>query len=237
MEAAKSEEESEVETRQFLFCNLDVILLTISILLSSVTMHRSEMKICLKESTALLSSSFPNASWICFAFSLQKVAENFLSHLTDVEKFLNEYITLRTTAHLRKVKVEKLEEMVKQHAQPQHAPSAMNNFTPAMPNRVAPYPPAMGPGNPLSTVPPPYAQMTPNSWGVPMPYPPANGSYAMPNPTFLPRWVHLTVPETLCAGKSSLVRKNIKTTSARFVLFMRKKHYILVSSEPVCYSR
>lgn len=117
----------------------------------------------------------------------EKVAENFLSRLTDVEKFLNEYVTLRTTAHLRKVKVEKLEEVVKQHAQPQHAPSAMNNFTPAMPNRVAPYPPAVGPGNPLSTVQPPYAQMTPNSWGVPMPYPPANGSYAMPNPTFLPR--------------------------------------------------
>lgn len=115
------------------------------------------------------------------------MAENFLSRLTDLDKFLAEYVALRTTAHLRKVKVEKLEEMVKQHAQPQHAPSAVNNFAPAIPNRAAPYPPAMGPGNPLSTVPLPYAQAMPNSWGASMPYPPANGSYVMPTPTFLPR--------------------------------------------------
>lgn len=117
----------------------------------------------------------------------EKVAESFLSRLTDVGKFLDEYVSLRTTAHLRKVKVEKLEEIVKHQTQPQHTLSAVNNFTPPMPSRVAPYPPAMGPCNPPLANVPPYPQMTPNSWGTPMPaYPPANGSYAMPSPAFHP---------------------------------------------------
>lgn len=109
----------------------------------------------------------------------EKVAESFLSRLIDVDKFLSEYISLRTTAHLRKVKVEKLEEIVRQPTRPQATSSAMNNFTPAIPSRVAPYPPAVGPGNqPLGV--PPYLQTTPNNWGTQMPYPPANGSYALP---------------------------------------------------------
>lgn len=122
----------------------------------------------------------------------EKLAEDFLSQQTDVEKFLNEYTTLRSTAHLRKVKVEKLEEIVRQQNQPHHAaPPMANNFVAPVPSRMAPYPPAVGPGNPppLAAV-PPYPQMGPNSWGgMQMPYPPANGSYAMPphHPTGYPR--------------------------------------------------
>lgn len=117
----------------------------------------------------------------------EKAAEGFLSQLTDLEKFLGEYVTLRTKAHLRKVKVEKLEEIVKQqNQQPQYASPAANIFAP-VPSRAAPYPPAMGPGNPPLPTIPPYPQMTPNSWATQMPYPPANGSYAMPNPAGYPR--------------------------------------------------
>lgn len=133
-----------------------------------------------------------NCALLIFLFLLQKVSESFLSRLVDVEKFLNEYVSLRTTAHLRKVKVEKLEEIVRQPTRPQATSSALNNFTPAIPSRAAPYPPAMGPGNQGLGV-PPYPQMTPNSWGTQMPYPPANGSYALP--AGLPRWVHLPVHE------------------------------------------
>lgn len=110
-----------------------------------------------------------------------KIAEAFLGQTGDVEKFLNEYTALRTTAHTRKVKAEKLEEIVKGQTQPQSM-SSQNSFTAPTPSRAAPVAPY--PTGGVQSNQPPY----PNSWAPQMPPYPSNGSYPMPNSAaYLPR--------------------------------------------------
>lgn len=113
----------------------------------------------------------------------EKVAEAFLSHTADVDKFLNDYTELRKTAHLRKVKTEKLEEIVKEQTHPM---SSQNSFTGPTPSRAAPVAPY--PMGGVQSSRPPYPAAAPNHWAPQMPPYPANGAFPMPNPTsYLPR--------------------------------------------------
>jgi len=66
-------------------------------------------------------------------------AESFLSERSDVEEFLQKYIALRSKAHLRKVKVDKMSELVREHERQKNAP------VPAP--RPAPLPPYSAPTN------------------------------------------------------------------------------------------
>jgi ESCRT-I complex subunit VPS37 len=93
-------------------------------------------------------------------------AETFLSQRSDVEEFLQKYIALRTKAHLRKVKVEKMSELVRDHERQKTAP------VPAP--RPAPQPPY---SSPYSA---PYSAPT-NGWPGAPSYPINPANFPMPS--------------------------------------------------------
>lgn len=93
----------------------------------------------------------------------EQAAEHFLSQPTDTEPFLSDYTSLRTKTHLRKVKVEKLEEILREQARQKNAAPSTVHGKAGLP--IHPYPG----GTPLAPN---------NFWGVPHPM---NTSFQMPN--------------------------------------------------------
>lgn len=98
----------------------------------------------------------------------ESVADAFIDGSIEVEDFLEKYKSNRTVAHMRKVKSEKMQEIIRNR---QRAPP-----------RPAPPPPVGAVNNSWSAAP---AQ---NHWGGgSVPYPTAN--FGMPDPSaYLPRW-------------------------------------------------
>ncbi|XP_053328342.1 vacuolar protein sorting-associated protein 37B [Spea bombifrons] len=95
----------------------------------------------------------------------ENMAENFLDGSIQLDSFIDEYLTKRKLAHLRRVKIEKLQEMVmkgqrlptfsmQSQARPAEVsqtpqvsyPSNFNAPPPVMPRRAVPPPPANQPG-------------------------------------------------------------------------------------------
>jgi len=115
----------------------------------------------------------------------EKLTEKFSSggsgHGADVESFVNEYVSLRSVAHLRRVKVDKLTEILRE-GQHQQRDTSINMAglaatVPPIPSRTAPPRP-----NYVNCAPPPPVAA---GWPQAMPYPPIGASTAsngwMPN--------------------------------------------------------
>ena len=53
------------------------------------------------------------STWYSTLFSLQELAEKFCSQELDVEEFMTNYLPKRTFAHLRRIKCERLPELIR----------------------------------------------------------------------------------------------------------------------------
>ncbi|MEE6504066.1 hypothetical protein FKM82_005058 [Ascaphus truei] len=122
----------------------------------------------------------------------ENMAENFLDGGVQLDAFTDEYLSKRKLAHLRRVKIEKLQELVmKAQARPQEVnqaphpsyPAVFNTPPAVMPRRAVPPPPASQAG----MYPTPFAlaagQSTPVLPYAASPYPPlpARGGIQPPN--------------------------------------------------------
>jgi len=116
------------------------------------------------------------ACWI----HLQKALEQFSSgQVDDVDSFLSSYVELRTLVHMRRVKVEKLSQHLREPQRRDYA-GALSPAAPPIPARRSPVPPYAAP---MSSYPPAVPGTAP---GFPQtaPYPPvgaANGWAQYPN--------------------------------------------------------
>lgn len=123
-------------------------------------------------------------SSIVFLLSLQKIAEELSAagRSADIDAFITQYVALRTSAHLRRVKVEKLTEMLNNSQRSTAVATATTSAAPPpIPARPAPQPYAMGP--------PPIA----SGWNPNPPYPvagAANGWPPYPQPQAYPGAIH-----------------------------------------------
>ena len=72
-----------------------------------------------------------------FLLYFQVIADNFLEGNLEVEEFKKQYVEKRILAHLRKVKSEKMQDILRNQNRPGYTPSYGAN----MPTRVAPPPP------------------------------------------------------------------------------------------------
>lgn len=91
---------------------------------------------------------------------LQELASKFLDGSLDVEGFLEQFSSRRKQMHLRKVKADKMTEMVQKRtfASPANRTATSNFYSP--PPALAPYPMA-----PMPAMPMPAIFATPNHFG------------------------------------------------------------------------
>ncbi|XP_023682195.2 VPS37B subunit of ESCRT-I b [Paramormyrops kingsleyae] len=114
----------------------------------------------------------------------ENMADSFLDGDVSLDSFIDSYQSKRRLAHLRRVKIEKLQEMVMKGQQlPQTAPTTtpLSN----LPETPAPLAEARGPPTPLprrAPPPPPAAQAVPTPVQVPAPQPMAVPYPAVPYP-------------------------------------------------------
>ena len=87
-------------------------------------------------------------------FISQKIAEKFLGGDTEVDEFLEQFLSRRKIMHMRKVKVEKMKELMRR-------PSSY-----CVPNQGYPVPGTFG------AMPPPYPPYSAGVITMPMPVPP-----------------------------------------------------------------
>lgn len=87
-----------------------------------------------------------------------KISEDFLDQSLTIDEFLDQFKSSRIEMHLRKLKVDKMQELLRQGAGP--APSQMNyggsNFYGQPTHGAAPYPSMQGGGYPMMPMPPNY---------------------------------------------------------------------------------
>ena len=83
------------------------------------------------------------------SLSLQEIAQNFLDGEKEVDEFITEFMTKKTLAHLRRIKSEKMKDLI-DIMQPGRnfggatnygGQSVQHGYRPPMPTRPAPYPP------------------------------------------------------------------------------------------------
>lgn len=82
-----------------------------------------------------------------------KISEDFLAQSLTIDEFLDQFKSSRIEMHLRKLKVDKMQELLRQGAGP--APSQMN-FYGQPTHGAAPYPSMMQGGYPMMPMPPNY---------------------------------------------------------------------------------
>lgn len=85
-----------------------------------------------------------------------KIAEDFLQKSLTMDEFLEQFKSSRTEMHLRKLKVDKMQELLRQG--PNNGPPPGQMSYPGISNFYGPtpYPPSQMPGYPMMPMPPTY---------------------------------------------------------------------------------